>query len=93
MLVALSVPAMSSAPASSTEVVVLAPFSVQLPPASTASVWKLLNAVPTPTPIEPVPLASSSVFAAVLLAATLPMNTAAGSTISRLVPLPVKSTA
>ena len=44
---ALSVPEMSSDPASSTLVVVLAPLSVQLPPASTASAWKLANAVPT----------------------------------------------
>ena len=70
-------------------------MSVQVAPASTASVWKLLNE-PVPTPlIEPVPLppASSSVFVPLLAALTLPTNTAPGSTTSRLVALAAKSMA
>ena len=71
---------------------IFAPLSVQLAPASTARTWKLLNEpVPTP-PIEPVPLASSSVLVP-LPPVTLPTNTAPGSTTSRLVPLPAKSMA
>ena len=87
-----SEPAMLTVPLSRTVGAILAPLSVQVAPASTARIWKLLNEpVPTP-PIEPVPLASSSVLVP-LPPVTPPTNTAPGSTTSRLVALPAKSMA
>ena len=91
---AVSEPEMLSVPLLSTVGALLAPVRVQVAPASTASVWKLMNEVPIPL-IEPVllPPASSSVFVPPLFALALPTKTAPGSTTRRLVALAVKSTA
>ena len=59
----------------------LEPVSVQSPPASSISVWKLLNELEPISPMEPVPAVSSSTPP---LPLTEPLKTAPASTISRL---------
>ena len=75
---------MKRLPLSVTLAITLPPVSVQRPFASSVSVWKLLNALEPISPIEPVPAVSSS---RPPLPLTLPLNTAPGSTISRLAAL------
>jgi hypothetical protein len=63
-------------------------------PLSTITVPKLVKLVPRPlrVPVLP-PEASSRTLLALVLAITLPLNTAPGSTTSRPVAVPVNSTA